>query len=212
MTRITCLLGTALVLALALSLTAEDAAPDKDARIAALEARVTQLESELAALREQLGPLLEQARAQQRQQHWALKARQRMAKDREAHSGEELRKIERLYQTANRNWRSPEAREAMKQLVENYKDVNRTGCAMLYLARMSTGDERGELLTKAMEEYADCFYGDGTQVGPYAMFLLGVHLRESGDDDTAQALFDTLRAEAPDAIKHGGQRLVDLLE
>src|SRR4051812_2657923 len=74
------------------------------------------------------------------------KARERMKEDQKKYSREQLQECENLYQVANKNWRTPEAVTTLKVMIEKYPDVNRTGCAILYLAQMSTGKERATRL------------------------------------------------------------------
>lgn len=172
------------------------------AQVAALERRVSELEAKLAQA--------EQA-VEARRAGWQAKARERMAGDRERHTVEELREAERLYQVANRNWRSPEAKAALAQMVERFPDVNRTGCALVYLGQMSEGQEKVEYLKRAMERHADSFYGDGVQAGPYAMFLLAHHYAASGQADEAGPLIEAIRRDHAEAIDHRGQLLVERL-
>jgi tetratricopeptide (TPR) repeat protein len=136
------------------------------------------------------------------------KARQRMRQDTKAYSAEELREIETLYQVANKQWRTPEARDSLKKLVEKYKKANRTGCAILYLGQFSRGDQQIEYLKQAIADFSDCYYGNGVQVGAFARLLLGhVYLR-SGKADLAKKLFDEIRTDYPDAVDHSGRSLV----
>ena len=112
---------------------------------------------------------------------------------------------------ANRNWRSAEAKESLEKLVSMYSNANRTGCAVLYLGRMSTGEDREKYLRQAIDKHGDCCYGDGTMVGAYATFCLAGHLAETGRKDEAAALYRVVRERYPEAIEHSGKRLVDLI-
>jgi hypothetical protein len=93
-------------------------------------------------------PALEELRA---------KARERMERERATFTMEQVREIESLYQSANRDLRAPSSKEA-----------NRAGCALLYLAQLSPPAERETFLTRAIADHSDAWYGDGTQVGPFA--------------------------------------------
>jgi len=139
------------------------------------------------------------------------RARQRMRRDNEKYSREQLKEAEDLYQVANNNWRSDEAKESLRQMVKKFPNVNRTGCATLYLGQMAQGEEKEKLLTDAANKYADCFFGNGVQVGPYARYLLGLHYRNLGQDDKAKQLFEEIRRKHPDAIGHRGELLVQRL-
>ena len=66
-------------------------------------------------------------------------------------------------------------------MIKKYPDINRTGCATLYVAQRSQGDERAKYLQDCIEEYNDCLYGDGVQVGAYARFLLAEDYRSKGE-------------------------------
>jgi len=135
-------------------------------------------------------------------------ARQRMRQDTQKYSREQLREAEDLYQVANKNWRTPEAKQSLEQMVKKYPDVNRTGCAVLYLAQYSEGAERERLLEEAIEKYSDCFYGNGVQVGAFARYLLGDYYQRNNQPEKAKELFDQIRKTYPDAVTHRGESLV----
>jgi hypothetical protein len=163
-------------------------------------------------LEKRVGPVVTRQATEQdvkaRQQKQQTLARDRMRRDLQKHNRQQLGEAEQLYQVANKNWRAPEAKQSLQQMIERFPDVNRTGCAALYLAQWAEGDERERLLTEAAEKYGDCFYGDGVQVGPYAKFLLGLYYKEKGDAEKAKALFDEIRTQHADAIDHRGNGLV----
>ncbi len=142
----------------------------------------------------------------------SIKARERMQEDRKTYSTEEINEIEKLYQSANRNLQAPEAKESLKILVEKYKKANRTGCAVLYLAMMNKGKEQIKLLEDAIENYSDCFYGDGVQVGAYARYhLLCIYL-DKGDKTKASKLAKETKTLFPDAVDHKGKSLKDSID
>ena len=97
-------------------------------------------------------------------------------------------------------------------MIQKYPDINRTGCAVLYLAQMSQGDERAQYLQECIDKYNDCFYGDGSQVGAYARFLQAQDYKSQGDTEKAKALFDELKSKYPDAIDHRGDLLIDSIK
>jgi hypothetical protein len=77
---------------------------------------------------------------------------------------------------------------------------------------MSKGEDRAKGLQNCIDEYNDCFYGDGVQVGVYARFLLAQDYKSQGDMEKAKALFDEIKSKYADAIDHGGNLLVKNIE
>jgi hypothetical protein len=73
-------------------------------------------------------------------------------------------------------------------MIKKYPDINRTGCAMLYVAQKSHGDERARYLQDCIEKFGECMYGDGVQVGAYARFLLAEDYKIKGEDNPVQAV------------------------
>lgn len=198
-------------------------APDKDEEIRMLRARIAELEKQLAAATQPTGsqaaapgapadaPALEEATRAERD---ALrnKARQRSQKDAAKYTPEELADAESLYQTANNDWRSPQAIVALKQMIEKYPDVNRTGCAVLYLGQMSQGDTREEYLKRAVEKHSDSFYFNGVQVGALARVYLAGHYKETGRLDEAKKLLTEVLMKYPDGITHSGKKLAPIVK
>jgi len=180
-------------------------------RVATLQKRITELEQRLAELEELAMPLIKQAQVQLRRDKAKAAARARMRQDRGKYSPEVLGEVEELYQTANKDWRSPAAVAALEKLVNEYPDLNRTGCATMYLGQMSKGPERADYLNRAMTDFADCYYGDGVNVGAYATYYLACDQWAEGNYDDAQKLIDKINADHPDAINHRGRALTELL-
>ena len=137
---------------------------------------------------------------------------QRMAQDRNNYTQQQLDEAEQLYQVANKKWGTPEAVESLKTMIKKYPNLDRTGCAVLYVAQMSKGEDRAKGLQNCIDEYNDCFYGDGVQVGVYARFLLAQDYKSQGDMEKAKALFDEIKSKYADAIDHGGNLLVKNIE
>jgi TolA-binding protein len=150
-----------------------------------------------------------QSAASRRQETFRKEFDAKMSQDHKKHTLQELSEAENLYQVANKNWGTPEAKESLKKMVEKYPDLDRTGCALLYLAQMSEGDERAKYFQSCIDEYNDCFYGDGVQVGVLARFFLAEDYQKQGDTEKAQALFDEIKTKYPKAIDHGGNLLVN---
>lgn len=177
-----------------------------------LEKRVAELEKEVAELKATLAPIMAEAKAKETAAQQRTKAKERMRKDSEIYSKEELREIEGLYQVANRQWRTQEGKDSLKVLIKNYDKANRTGCALLYLGQMSKGEEREEYLKQAIKDFSDCFYGNGVQVGAYARYYLAYHYKDSGEQEKADQLFAELEKQYPNAIDHKGRVLSDLIK
>lgn len=171
------------------------------------EERLAQLERRVAALEQQIKDLKTDPQTAAAQEKARTAARERMRADVKKFSREEIAKAEQLYQSANRNLRAPEARDLLQQMIEQYPGMNRTGCAVLYLAQQSQGEEREHLLKTAIADHNDSFYGDGLQVGAYARFLLANDYLQAGKKDEAKRLFDELKKDYPDAITHSGELL-----
>lgn len=181
---------------------AEDAALKE--RVDRLEQRVTELEKQVGATKGTQSP-------EARRELLQKKARERMRQDAATYSAEQLREIESLYQVANKNWNTPEAKESLEKLIGKYGKANRTGCAVLYLGQMSEGDQREKYLKTAIENHGDCWYGDGVQVGAYARYYLAFHYQKTGNKDGMEKLVKEIRENYPDAIDHRGRPLVDRL-
>jgi len=98
---------------------------------------------------------------------------------------------------------------SLQKMIKKYPDINRTGCATLYVAQRSEGEERAKYLQDCIEKYGDCFYGDGVQVGVYARFLLAADYKAKGEDEKAAALYNEIKTRYPDAVDHGGNLLVE---
>jgi hypothetical protein len=172
-----------------------------------LRDRVIRLEQRIAEIEKQLAPVSQQLTIEQQRETLKRKARERMAKDSAKYTEAQLAEAEALYQVANRNWRSPEAQVSLKVMVEKYPDLNRTGCAVLYLGQMAGGEDQEKYLKQAVEGHSDCFYLDGVQVGAYARLQLAQHYLNTERPDQAAVLLDQIRADYPDAIDHRGQPL-----
>lgn len=195
-------LSAVLALISALPLHAEEDAAALKARVAELEKRISELETKSMSEKK-----LERLREEN-----VAKARKRASEDKGHYKPEELQEIESLYQVANKNWRTEEARTSLKKLLEKYDQSNRTGCATLYMGQMSEGKERIEYLTRAVEKFSDCYYLNGCQVGGYGRFVLALTLWESGDKKEAKALLKELKTKYKDAIDHKGRPMGEIAE
>jgi hypothetical protein len=97
-------------------------------------------------------------------------------------------------------------------MIKKYPDINRTGCAVLYVAQRSEGDARANYLKQCIEKFNDCYYGDGVQVGAYARLLLAEDYGRNGEQYKAAAVYKEIQAQYADAIDHGGKLLVDSIK
>jgi hypothetical protein len=192
---------------------ADQSSDEKDKRIAQLEERVRQLEAKLAAVEKNdaadSATSLQASKATREQ--LVIKARARMRQDRTKHSAKELEECEELYQVANKNWRTPQAKESLQKMLEKYPDVNRTGCALVYMGQMSTDEDKEKYLKEAIDKHSDCWYGNGVQVGPWARMLLAWHDQENNKPEEAKKLFDESRKDYPNSIDHSGNLLVKVI-
>lgn len=139
------------------------------------------------------------------------KARERAGKDRGKYTPEQLKEAEELYQVANKNWRSAEAQACLEKMVAKYPDLNRTGCALLYLGQYAKGEDRVKLLKDAIEKHSDCFYFNGCQVGGYGRYVLLLTYLDLGKKDEAQKLVDELNKDYAEAIDHKGNLIVSMV-
>jgi TolA-binding protein len=174
-------------------------------RIVALEQHVEELEAKLA-------PVLEQERIKDVVKQQQTLARERIMMDAEIHQRHDLNIIEKLYQTANQDWKSEDARKAVALLTERYPRANRTGCAVLTLAQSTAGNEQLELLNKAIGPFGNSRYANGVQVAPYARLYLAMRHKKEGKDKEAAKLFEEIRTTYPNAIDHKGKLLTTHLE
>lgn len=183
----------------------------QDARIQELTDKVQQLDNRVRQLEQLVLPMQSELQAKSRAASLRKRFEARMEQDRKTYTPEEQTEIESLYQIANKQWDSAEAKESLKKLTEKYAKANRTGCALLYLGQMTTGEEKERYLKRAIADFGDCWYGDGVQVGACGRFYLAAHYQESGKRVEASALFAEIRKDYPDAIDHKGRLLADAM-
>jgi hypothetical protein len=180
--------------------------------LAQLRQRVAQLEKQVQEILRLLEPVKNQQTMETRRKIFRQQFDKKMLRDRQKYTPEQLDEAESLYQVANKKWGSPEAAESLQKMIQKYPDINRTGCAVLYVAQRSQGEERARRLQECIQKFNDCFYGDGVQVGVYARFLLAQDYHTNGDEKKAEALFNEIKANYSDAVDHGGRLLVDTIK
>jgi hypothetical protein len=139
------------------------------------------------------------------------RAQERMRQDLAIYAQQDLRALEELYQSANKNLSAPNAKEILQRVVKDYPKSNRAGSAMLYLAQLSSGSEREQYLKTAIDEHGDTWYGDGVQVGALARVHLAAFYSAQGKTAEAKALASEVVERFPGAVDHRGQPLIEAL-
>ena len=151
-----------------------------------------------------VGTALSDARAAVR-----VKLKERIRKDRELYGADGMREIEMAYRAFSK---SKEAdNEHLQKLISKYPKANRTGCAVMYAGQRSRGSDDGKWFRLAIENFGDCLYGDGAQVGAYARFYLAALLERKGDKAGAEKLRAEILTLYPDALTHRGGKMADYL-
>ena len=139
------------------------------------------------------------------------RAQERMRQDLAIYSREDLRALEALYQSANRDLKAHEAKDALQRVVKEYPKSNRAGSAILYLAQLSSGSEREAYLKTAIKDHSDTWYGDGAQVGALARAQLASCYAAPDKVSDAKKLAKEVVERFPGAVDHRGQPLVTQL-
>ena len=170
-----------------------------------------QLKQMIDKLSEIMKPYAEKAENEKRQAAYHGKFEERTGRDLKLYSQQDLNEAEKLYRPANTS-HSEEASKSLEKVIRKYPKCNRAGCSALYLGQRSTGDKKIQYLKLAIDNYGDCFYGDGVQVGAYARYVLAEHYQEIGRKDDAQKLFDEIKKLYPDAIDHSGKWLLGAMK
>jgi hypothetical protein len=139
------------------------------------------------------------------------RAQERMRQDLAIYSREDMRALEALYQSANRDLSAPGAKEALQRVLQDYPKSNRAGSAILYLAQLSSGAEREAYLKKAIKDHGDTWYGNGVQVGAFARAQLAAYYAANDKASDARKLAKEVVERFPGAVDHRGQPLVNML-
>ena len=187
-------------------------AQTKSDEVAQLKERVTQLEKQVREISQLVEPLKAQQATDNRRKALRENFNKKMQQDQAKYTPEQLRDAEGLYQVANQKWGTPEATESLKKMIEKYPDINRTGCAVLYIAQKTEGADRAKYLQDCIDKYGDCFYGDGAQVGVLARCYIAYDYKKAGDTKKADALFKEIMTNYPDAVDHSGKLLSDTIK
>jgi hypothetical protein len=144
-----------------------------------------------------------------------LKAQAHLETERSRFSELELSDIETRYRSAHgdhvRFVRLPEGVTILQDLIERYPGSNRAGCAVLELARLSSGVARERYLRKAIINHSDAWFETGVQVGALARAMLAVHLAGLERFDEAERVAMELVTMFPGSIDDSGAPLDDVL-
>jgi len=140
-----------------------------------------------------------------------LNARERIALDRRNYAPAELSKIELLFAEIERDVDSPAARNNLKTLIHQYRNANRTGCAFLKVGQLSRGPERAAYLKKAINEFSDCYFANGAQVGALAHFILAQYYTIDNKPVEARDILARLKKNFPEAIDHNDRLLSEFI-
>jgi len=127
------------------------------------------------------------------------RAQQRMHQDLAVYSTEDLRQLEELYQSANRNLRAPQAKAILQRVVKEFPKSNRAGSAVMYLAQLSSGTDREAYLKTAIEAHSDAWYGNGVQVGALARVQLAGFY--AGEERMAEARYSPEKSWAASRMR-----------
>ena len=138
-------------------------------------------------------------------------AEEAMARDMKLFNNREFRELESDYQTASARYREADARTALETFLKKWTKGNRVGCATLYLAQKSTGEEREKLLGECIAKYSDCYYLNGAQVGGLARLYLWDHLKGTGRAADAAKLMEEIRGKYALCNDHSGRLLIDII-
>lgn len=138
-------------------------------------------------------------------------AQEAMARDAKVFSGKEFRELEEDYQAASARFREADAKAALEAFLKKWTKGNRVGCATLYLAQKSSGEEKEKLLRECIEKHSDCYYLNGAQVGGLARLLLWDFLKGAGRGDEAAKVLAEIQAKFALCNDHNGRLLADIV-
>jgi len=179
--------------------------------ITQLKQRGAQLEKQVEDMAKFLEPLKgQQASITSRRKALQGKIERRIAADREKYSQDEILEAEKLYRVISQKPGTPEAADSFKTLREKFPENNRTGCASLYMAQRTQGEDRIKKLEECIEKYGDCMYGDGVQVGAYARHLLAREYMIHNETKKAEQFFSEIKTNYSDALDHSGNLLSEI--
>lgn len=132
-------------------------------------------------------------------------AQQLFVKERAIYGNAAREEIEKLYQELLKTHDYTIA----QKLMDKYPLANSTGCAILDAAGYVPGPKREELLKMAIQKFDGCYYGDGARVGVIARVLLAHRYNGTKRTIEGRALWREIVEKYPDAIHHGGTKVID---
>ena len=138
-------------------------------------------------------------------------AQERMAADEKRLGPELFDKIETLYQIGNRNFGQPEAQKPLEEVLAKYPQSDRAGSPACTWDNWAAGAAAKGYYRQAIAKYDDCFWGDGTQVGPAARYLLAGILHQEGQTAEAERLEKEITTRYPEAVWHDGRPLAKIV-
>lgn len=175
--------------------------PVETARIAELEKKVADLEAKLQA----------KSRLEQLRENATRRAHARANADGGRFSAAQLSEIESLYQTARKTESVGALAQGFQPLFDRFPAANRTGCAVLLLARMKLGAERDVLLRKAVRDHSDAYFLDATSVGAVARLMLVQDSIAAGRVAEAERWRHEIRASFAEELDFGAVPVIDLI-
>ncbi|HEU4937432.1 MAG TPA: hypothetical protein VFT39_13305 [Vicinamibacterales bacterium] len=142
-------------------------------------------------------------------------ANEHIRQERLVFSEEELRDIEARYRSAHQQdypmLLKPDAAPILRELVTRYPKAHRSGCAVLDLARLVSGEARERYLQEAIANHNDAWCESGVQVGALARARLAIHYADQQRLEDAERLAKKLVTLFPDAIDDSGALLNGVL-
>lgn len=143
------------------------------------------------------------------------KAKEEIEQERALYSVSELTDIEARYRAAHRDdfpmFLRRDAAPILLELIARYPKSNRSGCAVLDLARLVAGERREHYLRQAIRNHGGAWCASGVQVGALARARLAVYYAGVGRFDEAERLAEELVTFFPGAIDESGASLDDVL-
>lgn len=138
-------------------------------------------------------------------------AEEAMARDVKIFNGKEFRELEADYQAASARFREADAKAALETFLTKWTKGNRVGCATLYLAQKSSGEQKEKLLRECIEKHSDCYYLNGAQVGGLARLFLWDFLKGAGRADEAAKMLAEIQEKFALCNDHSGRLLADIV-
>lgn len=139
-----------------------------------------------------------------------MQARYRRAEaaDARRYSAQELARINALYRQGLDGRDSAEGAAALGQLMAQYPDSNRAGCAAMNLAATYLNDgehkKAAELLSQLIASNSTAVFGSGERVLPKALLNYGMLENDLGNIQAARAAWQRILSELGDELDAKG--------